>query len=307
MKIDLHVHTDASDGRDSIETVMRDAKAAGLDVMALTDHDNMVNWEPASVLAHELGLGLIPGMEMTTRTHTRFETDKDGNPRKFGSHLLSYLHDPNNAELLKVLEISREGRITRLMAITDLVNSRWPVDWHEVLEHASNAFTLGRPSLADALVKRYPDEFPNRGAVFDVVWKDNSGFYVPNRTVPDTIDAIEMIRNAGGVPILAHPMSRASKFRRPGDPLPIREFEGMVEAGLAGFEVYHREIEKVDREALEAFAKKHDLIITGSSDYHGREGKENRLGENTTSPEMLKRILDQATGYRPVNLPAALV
>ena len=302
MKIDLHVHTDASDGKDPVELVMQDAKNAGLDVLALTDHDNTVNWDSASTLAHELGLGLIPGMEMTTRTHTRYEVDESGKPRKFGSHLLSYLHDPSNAELLKVLETSREGRVTRLIEITELVNARWRVDWQEVLQQASNAYTLGRPSLADALVKRYPDLFRDRSHAFDVVWNENEGFYVPNRNVPDTIEAIELIRRAGGVPILAHPMSRA-KFRKDGDVLPEREFAVMVEAGLAGFEVHHREIGPKDRIALEAFCTARHLIITGSSDYHGRAGKDNRLAENTTSPEMLKRILQQASGYRPVNLP----
>lgn len=303
MKIDLHVHTDASDGKDPIEIVMQDAKSAGLDVLALTDHDNMVNWGTASELAHQLDLGLIPGLEMTTRTHTKFETDGKGSPRKFGSHLLSYLHDPTNAELLQVLETSREGRVTRLMKITELVNARWPVDWQEVMDQASNAYTLGRPSLADALVKRHPTKFRDRSHVFDVVWKEHDGFYVPNRTVPDTVDAIKLVRRAGGVPILAHPMSRA-KFRKDGDPLPTKEFEFMVEAGLAGFEIHHREIGASDRAALEDFAKAYDLIITGSSDYHGREGKENRLGENSTSPEMLARILEQASGYLPVNLPS---
>lgn len=297
MLIDLHVHTDASDGTDSVEQVMQSARDSGLDVIGITDHDNTVNWESASELALELGIGLVPGMEMTTRTHT---TSPTGQRIKFGTHLLSYLHDPNHTEMLEVLERARSGRIDRLMEMTDLIAGEWEVSWDEVLQHAENAKTLGRPSLADALVTR--GHFESRDEVFNEVWGSRSGFYVPNRKVPDTLEAIALIRRAGGVPVIAHPLAR-SKFRQPGDAFPRENFKRMVEAGLMGIEVFHREIDEPDRKLLLDFAQEFDLIVTGSSDYHGELGKKNRLGENTTSPEMLRRIIDGATGHRPVNLP----
>ena len=297
MKIDLHVHTDASDGKESISHVMHRAKQLGVDVMGLTDHDTTQAWAEATDLAFELGMGLIPGMELTTRAHVPRE---DGTMLKFGVHLLNYLSSPDDSKLERVLVGIHEGRSERLMEMSELISKRWAHTWNDVIAEVQPGATLGRPAIADALVRR--GHFEKRDQVFETVWGKGGGFYVPNRKVPDTIEAIALVREAGGVPVIAHPLSR-SKHRNPGDPFPIENFNRMIEAGLAGIEVYHRENSAEDREWLLEVATKNDLIVTGSSDYHGVTGKDNELAENTTTPEMLERLIAASSGTRAINIP----
>jgi predicted metal-dependent phosphoesterase TrpH len=298
MKIDLHVHTDASDGKESISHVMQRAHQLGIDVMGLTDHDTTQGWQEATELAFELGMGLVPGMELTTRAHV---PRADGSILKFGVHLLNYLSSPDDANLQRVLNGIHEGRSERLMEMSELISKRWAHTWDDVIAEVQPGPTLGRTAIADALVSR--GHFEIRDQVFETVWGKSAGFYVPNRKVPDTIDAIALVREAGGVPVIAHPLSR-SKHRNPGDPFPIENFNRMIEAGLAGIEVYHRENSDEDRAWLLEVATENNLIVTGSSDYHGVAGKDNELAENTTTPEMLARLIAQSSGTRAINIPA---
>jgi predicted metal-dependent phosphoesterase TrpH len=138
--------------------------------------------------------------------------------------------------------------------------------------------------------------FASTADVFDNLWGPGSPFYVPNKDVVDTIDAIRLVVAAGGVPIIAHPLSRG-KGPEVGQPMPVAHFEEMIAAGLAGFEVDHRDVPAHAQQWLREMAAKHDLIVTGSSDYHG-DRKPNIIGENSTSKEMLERILAQATGTK---------
>ncbi len=296
MKIDLHVHTDASDGTDPIESVFERASELGVDVLAISDHDTTSNWDSAALLADAHGMGFIPAIELTTRAILQ---DADGNTIKFGVHLLAYLPDPNNVALKDAMRASVDGRVTRLQAITERIAQDYRLSWEDVLAQVKVGATLGRPAVADALIAN--GHFVERGEVFETVWFKGSPYYVPNRTVPETKRAIELVVAAGGVPVLAHPLARA-KHRQDGDPWPEEHFEHLIAAGLAGFEVMHREVEEPAREWLRYMAKKHDLIVTGASDYHGRAGKNNELAENTTTPENLMRIVEQATGSSPVNL-----
>jgi predicted metal-dependent phosphoesterase TrpH len=134
----------------------------------------------------------------------------------------------------------------------------------------------------------------HRSEAFESILSKNGGYYIPAETA-DVFDAISLIREAGGVPVIAHPLGGAPDNLDRGD-LPQEHFEKLIAGGLAGFEVYHREVPQVAREWLLGLAAKHDLIVTGSSDYHGEHGKPNRLGENSTTPEMLDRILAMASG-----------
>jgi predicted metal-dependent phosphoesterase TrpH len=150
----------------------------------------------------------------------------------------------------------------------------------------------GRPHIADAMVNL--GYFGHRNEVFAGPLDKGSVFHIPSDGI-HTVEAVKLIRAAGGVPVMAHPMARAE-----GD-LVITEkhryhFIEVIEAGLAGYEVHHREVGDLAREWLTGLALEFDLVLTGSSDYHGMTGKDNRLGENTTSLEMLRRIEAQATG-----------
>jgi len=285
MKIDLHSHSSWSDGSEIVETVFREAKKQGVDVLALTDHDTTRGWDEAREIAAELGIGFVPGIEITTRAHPPGE-------KSFGVHLLAYLPDPNNGELVSALENTLRLREERLAQMFELIRAEYELDWQDVLDQLRNGATHGRPSIAAAMVSK--GHFASTTDVFNDLWGPGSAFYIPNKDVVDTIDAIRLVVAAGGVPIIAHPMSRG-KGPEVGEAMPVAHFEEMIAAGLAGFEVDHRDVPPHAQKWLREMASEFDLIITGSSDYHGNR-KENVLGENTTSKEMLERIIAQATG-----------
>jgi predicted metal-dependent phosphoesterase TrpH len=298
MKIDLHIHSKNSDGADTVEELVPKIKAAGVDVFALTDHDRTDGWAKASELASELGLSFIPGIEITTEGRV---PDSEGNIEPFGVHLLAYLPDPNNMELAKLLEENQRSREVRAQKFVSNLQSKYPeLTYDLVLALAQDGSTLGRPDLATALV--HLEEFNSVGDAFsapDSPIKKGSPFYVRNEA-PDVIDVIKIVRNAGGVPVIAHPLARAGKDEGKTVALPTKHFEQLVAAGLLGFETEHKEVEPEVRVLLEAFAKEHGLITTGSSDYHGLSVKEhNPLGLHTTSVEMLQRILELGTGSKP--------
>ncbi|MEN9714193.1 MAG: hypothetical protein RLZZ164_857 [Actinomycetota bacterium] len=286
MKIDLHAHSSWSDGADSVTEVFRAARAAGVDVLALTDHDTTKGWEEACSIAAELGMGFVPGIEVTTRARVNVH-------RPFGVHMLAYLPDPSHPALGEVLGETLEKREVRLRALFDLVAPHYPITWQDVLDQLREGATFGRPALAAALVAR--GHFEHTNDVFAQLWGDGDDrFYIPNRGVVETIDAIRLIRQAGGVPVIAHPMARG-KGPVEGSPMPRAHFIELIEAGLAGFEVFHRDVPEHARRWLIDLAKEFDLVLTGSSDYHGNR-KHNLLGENTTTLEMLERIVAQASG-----------
>lgn len=293
MKIDLHAHSNCSDGKESVEEVFRQAKLAGVDVLALTDHDTTHGWPLAAAAASVEGIGFVPGIEVTTRAHVYSPT---GELHKFGVHMLAYLPDPNHEELQRVLSDSVTSRELRLRAIVEKIGADYDLDWSDVEMFLADGATFGRPAVADAMVHR--GHFSNRDEVFAEVWPNGiDRYYVPNRGVPDTVESIRLIRRAGGVPIIAHPLSRG-KGPEVGEAMPREHFEEMIAAGLAGFEVDHRDVPEHAQKWLREMAAQFDLIVTGSSDYHGLDGKQNRLGENTTTPEMLERIIAQATGTK---------
>lgn len=287
MKIDLHSHSTCSDGKESVSEVFAEAKIAGLDVLALTDHDTTHGWAEAEEAAKREGIGFVPGIEVSTRVHYE--------EHSFGMHMLAYLPDPNNGALKYALEETVISREKRLQTIVELVSADYDIDWQDVLDQLEDGATPGRPAVADALILK--GHFEHRNQVFEEIWTKTKKYSVPNKGVPDTMDAIDLILGAGGVPILAHPLSRG---KRPPKEFgfPLAHYEAMIARGIAGFESYHYDVEEDARDWLIALAKKHDLIITGSSDYHGKKGKTARLGDHTTSEEMFQRILEQGTGTK---------
>jgi predicted metal-dependent phosphoesterase TrpH len=298
MKIDLHIHSKNSDGADTIEELIPKIKAAGVDVFALTDHDRTDGWGKASELAKELGLSFIPGIEITTEGRV---PDSQGNIMPFGIHLLAYLPNPEDPALMQILEENRNSRTVRTEKFVSNLQAKYPALSYElVLELAQDDSTLGRPDIATALV--HLGEFENVGAVFDA--KDSpigksSPYYVRN-DAPDVMDVIRIVRNAGGVPVIAHPLARTSSEDNQPSSFPRKHFEAMVSAGLLGLETEHKEVAAGTRAVLESFAAEHGLITTGSSDYHGLSVKEhNPLGLHSTSIEMLKKILELGNGTKP--------
>lgn len=276
MRIDLHAHSNVSDGTQVPGAVMASAAEAGLDVVALTDHDSTDGWAEAALAAREYGVALVPGMEISCRTAEGISV-----------HLLSYLHDPAHAGLLEEITKAKDARFTRAERMVSLLAEDYPLSWDDVIHHVAPGATLGRPHIADALVAA--GVVADRTEAFESILTSRSRYFVQHYA-PDPAFAVELVRAAGGVPVFAHPVASA-RGRIVGE----RTYREMIDAGLAGLEIYHRDNPEEGRAFLRKLADRHGLLVTGSSDYHGA-GKPNVLGENLTSPEVLARIEEQGTG-----------
>lgn len=283
MRIDLHTHSRHSDGTQTPAALARAAARAGLDVLALTDHDVATGWLEAGTQATALGITLVPGIEISC-SH-----------RGTSVHLLGYLLDPAHPGLAGELSLAREHRVSRMRVMAArLADAGYPVTFQAVLDQAGGEATLGRPHLADVLVAA--GAFPDRSAVFAQVLHRHSPFYV-SHYAPDPVRAVELVSAAGGVAVMAHPFAAAR-----GAVVAEEVIEAMVHAGLAGLEVDHRDHTPLAVEHAEALCRRWGLLRTGSSDYHGA-GKPNRLGEHTTSPEVLRAILDLGKGTPVLGTP----
>lgn len=277
--VDLHAHSSASDGTESPADMVRSAAAAGLDVVALTDHDTTRGWKEAAAALPD-GLRLVPGAEISC-VH-------DG----ISLHMLAYLFDPSHAQLVEQMSMALDDRVPRARAIVGkLAAGGYPITWEKLMEQIPDGATVGRPHIADTLVAL--GVVKDRTEAFDTLLHDGSEFFVGHYYV-DALHAVRLVREAGGVPVFAHPA--ASKRGRTVDDDSIR---AMAEAGLAGLEVDHRDNPPEAREHLRGLAAELGLLVTGASDYHG-SGKPNRLGENTTDPEILEALVAQASGVTTV-------
>lgn len=276
MRIDLHAHSNVSDGTQPPAGVVASAADAGIDVVALTDHDSTDGWAEAALAARERGVALVPGMEISCRTSEGISV-----------HLLSYLHDPKHPGLLEEITKAKDARHTRAERMVSLLAEDYPLTWDDVIHHVTPGATLGRPHIADALVAAGVVE--DRSEAFSSILTSRSRYYVQHYA-PEPALAVELVRAAGGVPVFAHPVASA-RGRIVGE----QTYQEMIDAGLAGLEIYHRDNPEEGREFLRGLARAHGLLITGSSDYHGA-GKPNLLGENVTSPEVLARIEELGTG-----------
>ncbi|WP_286346544.1 PHP domain-containing protein [Frondihabitans sucicola] len=279
-RIDLHTHSSVSDGTETPAELIRSAAAQGLGAVALTDHDSTAGWREATAAVAGTGMTLVPGMELSTRVGLN------------SVHMLGYLFDPANEALVRETDRLREDRLHRAERMVTRIGADYDLSWADVLAQATPGATLGRPHIADALVaKGYARD---RSAAFAGILHWRSGYYEPHEA-PSPLTGVQLIRDAGGVPVLAHPATRGREAN-----LPRTHLLELIEAGLGGIEVGHRENTEAGKQTLRELAEKYGLIVTGSSDYHG-DGKPNRLGENTTDPEQFARILEQATGSAPVS------
>jgi predicted metal-dependent phosphoesterase TrpH len=276
VRIDLHAHSNVSDGTQAPADVVAAAAEAGLDVLALTDHDSTDGWAEAARAAREHGVALVPGMEVSCRTAEGISV-----------HLLSYLHDPAHPGLLEEIAKAKDARHTRAQRMVSLLAEDYPLTWDDVIHHVAPGATLGRPHIADALVAAGVVE--DRSEAFSAILTSRSRYFVQHYA-PDPALAVGLVRAAGGVPVFAHPVASA-RGRIVGE----QTYREMIDAGLAGLEIYHRDNPEEGREFLRRLAERHGLLVTGSSDFHGA-GKPNVLGENLTTPEMFARIEELGSG-----------
>ena len=272
MRIDLHTHSNRSDGTDTPTELVEKAAAQGLDVVAITDHDSTAGWDEAQATADRLGITLVPGIEISTM--------RDG----VSVHLLAYGFDPADAALLAELRRILDGRDNRLPALLDkLAEHDMPLSVGDVVAQSGNAAASGRPHVADAMVAA--GYVADRDEAFQDWLYDHGPAFVERYGAP-LDEAIGLVRDAGGVSVLAHPWAR--KGRRV---LGREVIAGLAAIGLGGIEVDHNNHSDDVRAELRAIAADLDLAATGSSDYHGTgKGPEFHLGANTTAPEQYEKL-----------------
>jgi hypothetical protein len=287
MRIDLHAHSTVSDGTDSPAELVRAARQAGLDVLAITDHDTTAGWGPA-VAALPAGLTLVRGAELSCVVLD------DGVPVLV--HLLAYLFDPSSPEIVAEQQRLRIERRARLYTMAQrMAANGLPVDADEILAAMPENFSAGRPHLAQVLVRAGLVETVDEA--FARYLTQGRRYYLPRQDTP-VEQAISMIAAAGGVTVLAHPRAPSR-----GPQLSNARIAELADYGLTGIEVDHFTHDHPARARLRELADALNLVRTGSSDYHGTN-KTVRLGQETTDPEQFERLVSQASATPLVTGPA---
>ncbi|MGW2557798.1 PHP domain-containing protein [Streptomyces sp. NPDC001514] len=282
MRIDLHTHSTASDGTDTPAELVRNAAAAGLDVVALTDHDTVAGHAEAiaALASLDRGLTLVTGAELSCRIEG------------VSLHMLAYLFDPDEPELARERELVRDDRVPRAQAMVGKLQELGvPITWEMVARTAGDG-AVGRPHVATALVEL--GVVPDVSAAFTPDWLANGGRAYVEKHELDPFDAVRLVKAAGGVTVFAHPLA----VKR-GEVVPEDTIARLAAAGLDGIEVDHMDHDEPTRARLRGLAADLGLLATGSSDYHGTR-KTCRLGDFTTDPEIYGEITRRATGAFPV-------
>jgi len=273
--IDLHTHTTCSDGTDSPFALVKKALAAGVTTLAITDHDSTAGWGEA-VSAIQPQIELVLGAEVSCLT-------TDG----ISVHMLGLLFNGEDSDIKQMLADSRDTRLPRMRKMVELLSADGiNISLDDVYRATPEGATVGRPHLADALVAN--GVVASRDEAFLDLLNNSSKYYVTH-AAPTPEDAIRTIRKAGGVAVIAHPFAS-----RRGQTITAATFADLVAAGMNGIEVHHRDQNTHEQETLTSIAQELNLVITGSSDYHGT-GKLNGLAENTTNQaqwELLESLAD---------------
>lgn len=279
MRIDLHTHSTASDGTDSPTALVRNAAAARLDVVALTDHDTVAGHAEA-VEALPPGLTLVTGAELSCQL------------AGVSLHMLAYLFDPAEPELARERELVRDDRVPRARAMVERLQTlEVPVTWERVAEIAGGG-AVGRPHIATAMVEAGVVETVSDA--FTPEWIANDGRAYVGKHELDPFDALRLIKGAGGVAVFAHPLAA-----KRGQCVPESAIAELAAAGLDGVEADHMDHDPATRRRLHGLAADLGLLATGSSDYHGSR-KSCGLGEHTTAPEVYAEIVARGSGAEPV-------
>lgn len=263
---DLHTHSTCSDGTATPREIAFLAHKIGLAGFSLSDHDTVAGWGEARAACKQLGLEFLPGIEITT-VHAGVS-----------QHLLAYGTREADARLYEELRRLVSRRAARTQKMRVLLQRDFNLGR---LDDTPVGQSTGRPHLADALVRA--GYFRDRTAAFAGPLKPGSPYYIPVQAL-ETVHAIELVREAGGVSVLAHPV--AYRMKRPTTVTELRQF---ARHGLVGVELEHPENREAWLPPLSEEAKRLGLIVTGASDFHGA-GKENVLGECKTGFYSFNRI-----------------
>lgn len=284
MRIDLHTHSTASDGTQPPADVVRRAAAAGLDVVALTDHDTVAGLAEAAA-ALPAGLTLVPGAEISCEV-------PDASGRRTSLHLLAYLFNPEEPEFAAARDRLRTDRTRRAWAIVDKLAELGVPVTHEQVALLADGGAVGRPHIARAMVAA--GVVPDVASAFTDEWIGARGRAYVDKYALDPVDAIRLVRAAGGVAVFAHPGASTR-----GAIVADEVTAALAAAGLWALEVDHPDHDPATRDRLRALAGTLGLAVTGSSDDHGTITG-HRLGCETTAPEVWEALAAQASGASPL-------
>jgi len=272
MRIDLHTHSLVSDGTDTPAGLVHKAQVAGLDVVALTDHDTFDGLDEATAAGERLGVRVVRGMELSCSRH--------GN----SVHVLAYGADPANPELSAEMARVRDGRLGRLAGVlAKLADLGVPVSEADVMAQVGSSPSVGRPHIADALIKA--GHVRDRQEAFDRFLADGGPAHVPRYTI-EVERGVELVHQAGGLAVIAHPWGRGREHVLPQEVLEALAHDHQLD----GIEVDHQDHDVDVRRRLRIVAESLGLLATGSSDYHGSGKLDHDLGCNTTDPEVFAEI-----------------
>lgn len=282
MCCDLHTHTTASDGSDAPSELVSLARDAGLSAVAVTDHDTVSGLPEALALGRATGMDVIPGVEFSV-------VSPRGN-----MHILGYLFDLDSPVLDAALKRVQEARAARNPKILARLRDLGLELTEEDLRKVSGGGQVGRPHIARAMVAR--GYVRSVSDAFDRYLKRDAPAYVP-KSVLTPAQAIDVIHQAGGVAVLAHPFS-----------LGLGAFSGLeqafcdlVEQGIDGIECYYSEHSRELTGFCIEFCTRHGLVVTGGSDYHGRAKPHIMLGKGRGDlcvPDDCVRGLRERAGRR---------
>lgn len=248
MKIDLHIHTTYSDGMLSPEQIVDTALDCELDVIALTDHDNVLSYNLASAYAKEknINLEIISGVEINT-IYKGYEV-----------HILGYMMDKQNKQFIDLINFQQKARIEQTHKIIDLLAKKEgiKIKFEDIQKLVAPKGSIGRPHIARAITN-----VGGTASVMEAYSKfinNKSDVYVERKTVSPH-DAVEIIAEAGGIPVFAHPIDVDI-----ADKLTVE----LINYGLRGIEAYHRKHSPAAVEHFSSLAEQYGLIVTGGSDFH---------------------------------------
>ncbi len=274
MAADLHCHTKLSDGSVGIEDLIVIAQKSGIDTIAITDHDCLAGTVRGQVIGKRYGVNVIPGVELSA-----FDSEAG---KKV--HILSYLADkPDRLEgICKRTSVARK-RAGQIMMLK--VAARFPVSTDFIISHASGSTNLFKQHIMHALMDAgYTSEI--FGDLYNALFSKESetNLLAPTK-YPDIKEVIDEVHGAGGIAVLAHPAFYDN----------FDEIEKYIEMGIDGIEVWHPSASEEQIEALSKICKKHKLLMTGGSDFHGiYGGKAITLGTCTTPDEHMDKLM----GYK---------
>ncbi|OXN00957.1 PHP domain-containing protein [Bifidobacterium vansinderenii] len=273
---DLHCHTAYSDGTETPEGLILEAKRRGLHGVGIADHDTWAGWDEAVAASREHGVPLMRGTEITA--------DVDG----ICVHMLGFLYSPEDEVLCKLFETTRTNRVRRMKKMVENLSADFPITWDDVVHQVKEGerTTIGRPHIADAMVSM--GFFATRSEAFAKTINKNGPYYVPIVS-PSAKTVVEAVKHAGGVSIIAHPAATS----RNKNILSDQNIADLAAAGLDGLEVFHRDNSPEQQQRLLGLAADLHLLATGGSDWHGASGKPNIMGENVTSDDVVAQIADR--------------